>query len=56
MLGFAEYHRLNESAEQFPATLLLRRIAIRQFPNGKNVALYWSDALKKYIAYPAMLE
>jgi flagellum-specific peptidoglycan hydrolase FlgJ len=35
-----------------PQVLLLKRRSIRQYPNGQGVALYFSDALNKFIAIP----
>lgn len=35
-----------------PAILVMRRKSIRQFPNGKRVAMYYVDKLDKYIAVP----
>lgn len=35
-----------------PFTLVLKRKAIRMYPNNTRVALYWSDRLKRYISVP----
>lgn len=35
-----------------PATLLMRRKAIRMFPDGKRVVLYYIDKLKRHISIP----
>lgn len=35
-----------------PATLLMRRKAIRMFPDGKRVVMYYIDKLKRYISIP----
>lgn len=35
-----------------PTTLLMRRKAIRQFPDGKKVVLYYIDRLAKFISIP----
>ena len=35
-----------------PFTLVLKRKAIRQYPNDTRVALYWSDKLKTYFSVP----
>jgi len=35
-----------------PSTLLLIRKSIRQFPDGKSVAMYYSDRLGKFISIP----
>lgn len=35
-----------------PFTLILKRKAIRQYPNNTMVALYWNDKIKKYFSIP----
>lgn len=35
-----------------PATLLMRRKAIRMYPDGKRVVLYYIDKLNRYISIP----
>jgi hypothetical protein len=35
-----------------PFTLILKRKAIRQYPNKTRVALYWSEKLKRYFSVP----
>ena len=35
-----------------PAILIMRRKAIRQYPNGQRVALYYVDKLNKYVTVP----
>lgn len=35
-----------------PFTLVLKRKAIRQYPNDTRVALYWSEKLKTYFSVP----
>ena len=35
-----------------PAVLVLKRKAVRLYPDGTRVALYWSDKLKKYFSVP----
>ena len=35
-----------------PFTLVLKRKAIRMYPNNTRVALYWSERLKRYISVP----
>lgn len=37
----------------FPVLLLLRRKAIRLFPDGKKVALYYADKLNRYFSVPS---
>ena len=37
----------------FPVLILLRRKAIRLFPDGKKVGLYYADKLKRYISIPS---
>jgi hypothetical protein len=35
-----------------PFVLVLKRKAIRMYPDGTRVALYWNDTLKKYFSVP----
>jgi len=35
-----------------PAVMVIKRKAIRLYPDGTRVALYWSDKLKKYFSVP----
>jgi hypothetical protein len=35
-----------------PNVLIMRRVSIRQFPQGKKVALYYIEALNQYITIP----
>lgn len=35
-----------------PAVLIMRRTAIRQFPNGQKIALYKVDKINKYVTVP----
>lgn len=35
-----------------PNVLLMRRVSIRQYPDGKKVALYKIDKLDQYITVP----
>ena len=35
-----------------PFILVLKRKAIRMYPDGTHVALYWNDTLKKYFSVP----
>lgn len=37
----------------FPSIILLRRKAIRLFPDGKKVGLYYADKLKRYFSIPS---
>ena len=39
-------------SHDLPPVLVLKRKAIRQFPNGQKVALYQIDKLNKYITLP----
>ena|SRR3990167_7998361 len=53
----AEAETITEAAKNQkdpPPTLLLKRKAIRVFPNGRRIALYFSDTLGKAIAIPYM--
>jgi len=40
------------SPGSIPAVLVMRRIAIRQFPNGQKIALYKVDKINKYVTVP----
>lgn len=40
------------SIKEPPATLLMRRKAIRMFPDGKRVVMYYVDKLNRYISIP----
>lgn len=35
-----------------PAVLVMRRTAIRMFPNGQKIALYKVDKINKYVTVP----
>ena len=35
-----------------PAVLIMKRKAIRNFPNGQRVALYYVDKINKYVTLP----
>lgn len=35
-----------------PNVLVMRRVSIRQFPQGNKVALYYIEALNQYITVP----
>jgi len=37
---------------RIPPLLILKRRAIRVFPGGEKVALYWADKINKYISVP----
>lgn len=37
----------------FPVLVILRRKAIRLFPDGKKVGLYYSDKMKRYLSIPS---
>ncbi len=41
-----------ETLRNPPTMLVMRRISIRQFPRGGYVALYYIDALNKYVTIP----
>lgn len=43
----------NKTNGSFPVMILLRRKAIRNFPNGQRVGLYYSDKLDRYVSIPA---
>lgn len=46
--------QLDESSSQPPFVLLLKRVAIRSYPNNTKVAIYYNDKLKKEFAIPFM--
>jgi len=35
-----------------PAMIIMKRIAIRQYPNGQKVALYYARTINKYLTVP----
>lgn len=35
-----------------PNVLVMRRVSIRQYPQGKKVALYYIEALNQYVTLP----
>lgn len=37
---------------QVPPMIIMKRKAIRVFPDGQKVALYWADRINKYISVP----
>lgn len=45
-------HNLNFTAANPPNVLIMRRISVRQFPDGTYVGLYHIDALNKYVTVP----
>lgn len=46
-------HKDKKVSKAFPVLILLRRKAIRLFPDGKKVGLYFSDKLNRYISIPS---
>jgi hypothetical protein len=40
------------SPKDLPAVLLMKRKSVRQFANGKTVALYYIDKINKYVTVP----
>lgn len=58
-MSFREFQNakqeLDEETSLFPPTLLLRRVAIRQYPHGK-VAVYYADSIRQYFTYPSQFE
>jgi hypothetical protein len=40
------------SGQDIPAVLVMRRTAIRMFPNGQKIALYKVDKINKYVTIP----
>jgi hypothetical protein len=61
MMCFQEFLNLNEAAKSLaapdlPPTILLRRIAIRSFPDGKQVAIYKDTRTGADYAIPPVQE
>lgn len=59
VLDGTEYQELNESMtgsandiNNIPPLIVMRRRAIRIFPDGQKVALYWADKINKFISVP----
>jgi hypothetical protein len=46
------YGRGYPSVKEAPSVLLLKRKAIRVFPDGQKVALYYAQAIDKYVTIP----
>jgi hypothetical protein len=46
------YGRGWPTSKEAPGTLLLKRKAIRVFPDGQKVALYYAQAIDKYVSIP----
>jgi hypothetical protein len=49
--------KLKEAADNMtfpdpPVVLVIRRKAVRLYPDGTRIALYWSDKLRKYFSVP----
>ena len=43
----------NKKSEQDPPNvLMMKRMSVRQFPNGQRVALYYVDKINKYVTIP----
>lgn len=42
----------NVDVNELPALLVLKRRAIRVFPDGQKVALYWADRINRYVSVP----
>jgi len=47
-----EHEELNEDVGDPPFVLVLKRKAIRLYPNGEKVALYYNNKIKKYFSVP----
>ena len=39
---------MKKTLQDFPATLILQRKSITQFPNGQKVILYYNEKIKKF--------
>jgi hypothetical protein len=35
-----------------PAVLIMKRKSIRQFPDGRKIALYYAEKINKYVTVP----
>ena len=47
-----EGSKIDVDINQIPALIIMKRRAIRVFPDGQKVALYWADRINKYISVP----
>ena len=47
-----EASRVDLDINQIPSIIIMKRRAIRVFPDGQKVALYWADRINKYISVP----
>lgn len=47
-----EASKVDLDINQIPPIIILKRRAIRVFPDGQKVALYWADRINKYISVP----
>jgi len=62
MMSFQDFLNLKEAttkhapAPDLPPTILLRRIAIRSFPDGKQVAIYKDNRSGAQYAIPPVQE
>lgn len=59
VLDGSEYQELDEALggsandiNNIPPLIIMRRRAIRIFPDGQKVALYWADKINKFISVP----
>jgi len=50
--GYKGNVKIGVDTNQIPALIVLKRRAIRVFPDGQKVALYWADRINKYISVP----
>lgn len=47
-----EASKVDLDINQIPPLIVMKRRAIRVFPDGQKVALYWADRINKYISVP----
>ena len=47
-----EGSKVDVDINQIPSLIIMKRRAIRVFPDGQKVALYWADRINKYISVP----
>lgn len=49
---FSKVKTVDKDINQLPSIIVLHRRAIRVFPNGQKVAMYWADGINRYITVP----
>lgn len=51
-ISLEEASKVDFDINQIPSLIVMKRRAIRVFPDGQKVALYWADRINKYISVP----